>query len=319
MDSEVKIRDSSKLQEMMECERRFFFRHVLGWEKDVDNRHLVFGSAMHKAIEILLLNGYSAEAVMMAYNDGFLPEYRKTFSEETDGDHAKSPSSALNMLMTYTTHPMTAHDFDKYEVQFTEVMGSFPLTEKATLHTRMDALLIEKDKNQIVVMEHKTGSRLTQSWQDQWLLSLQIGSYIHCANCVYGEDKVRGAIVNGMMFPSKTKVDITRVPVYKNHDQMEVWYTTAAYWCDKIDIELDIMREEVDSKPKVMTAFPMDTKACTDYFGCPYLDFCLSWPNPLLRADEPPLGFRERFWDPRDERPARKVIEIPREGAGNAS
>lgn len=47
-----------------------------------------------------------------------------------------------------------------------------------------------------------------------------------------------------------------------------------------------------------MMAFPMNDTSCTDFFGCPYHDYCMSWQNPLQRCGEPPLGFREEFWDP---------------------
>jgi len=27
----------------------------------------------------------------------------------------------------------------------------------------------------------------------------------------------------------------------------------------------------------------------------------MAWPNPLQRCDEPPLGFKVEYWDPRKE------------------
>jgi hypothetical protein len=54
------------------------------------------------------------------------------------------------------------------------------------------------------------------------------------------------------------------------------------------------------SDDPVMMAFPIRPGRCTKYRGCPYHNFCMSWPNPLRKCEEPPLGFATRFWDPRE-------------------
>jgi hypothetical protein len=66
---------------------------------------------------------------------------------------------------------------------------------------------------------------------------------------------------------------------------------------DDLEREMDRLFHCKESDP-VLMAFPMRSKACTDYRGCPFRDYCLSWANPLQRCYEPPLGFREEFWNP---------------------
>jgi hypothetical protein len=95
------------------------------------------------------------------------------------------------------------------------------------------------------------------------------------------------------------KIELQRVPAFKTPDQMNNWLWTVNDIYDDIEREFDRLSNcrEYDT---VMMSFPMNTNSCTKYFGCMFHDYCLSWQNPLQRASEPPLGFRQEFWDPRN-------------------
>ena len=66
---------------------------------------------------------------------------------------------------------------------------------------------------------------------------------------------------------------------------------------DELDREMDRLFR-CKEEDTVLMAFPMNPKSCSAYRGCQFHDFCLSWSNPLQRCYEPPLGFKEEFWDP---------------------
>jgi hypothetical protein len=81
---------------------------------------------------------------------------------------------------------------------------------------------------------------------------------------------------------------------------MNTWLWTVNNLLDDIDRDMDRLsytREE----DEVLMTFPQNPTSCGDYRGCPYHDYCLAWPNPLRHADEPPLGFVTKFWDPREK------------------
>jgi CRISPR/Cas system-associated exonuclease Cas4 (RecB family) len=57
------VLDATKLQTYMRCPRKFFFNYVLGWKSEIPSNHLVFGSAWHMAMEVLLDKGYNSRGL----------------------------------------------------------------------------------------------------------------------------------------------------------------------------------------------------------------------------------------------------------------
>ena len=175
--------DSTKIQTALDCERKFFYNYILGWQSTAPNNHLVFGSAWHVAMEHMLLHGYEAHHVKDAYNK-FLEEYRKDFDKDTDDQFApKDPDNALSALVGYAVEHEDDHE--KYEVLFTETSGTVLLTEDDIIYFKTDSILRErKGERRYLSMEHKTGSRTGRVWEDQWLLKTQVGTYNHVLNCM---------------------------------------------------------------------------------------------------------------------------------------
>ena len=299
------IQDSSKVQEFMDCSRKYFYRYILGWVSDSPNNHLVFGTAWHLAMEHLLLNGYDDVNIVRAY-DLFLNEYRKDFSEETDALFgAKTPSRVMECLLEYAHR--YRNDKDEFEVLYTEIAGTVPLTEDRALHFRQDTIC--KGSEGYFSLEHKTrGSSLTRSWVQEWPLSVQVGTYTHVLYCLFPPEEVYGVKINGAGF-LKTKFDLQRFPFAKTKRAMEVWMWTTLYWLDQIYLNFDIFGDATEDD-KVMTVFPMNTRNCSKYFGCPYHDFCTAWSNPLSHIDEVPMGFKVEFWDPTKAETVKHKIEM---------
>jgi len=105
---------------------------------------------------------------------------------------------------------------------------------------------------------------------------------------------------------------------------MRTWYQTTRHYTSELEQDTGLLAIESDSDI-VMQSFPMRTTSCSNWFGCAYHDFCTAWPNPLQRCDEPPLGFKIEFWDPRSEemrhqmefKPLRMIEEMLEELEGN--
>ena len=297
------VHDASKLQCFMDCPRQYFYRYVLGWSRQGSNIHLIFGEGWHRAMETLLREGYDTEAIKKAYNE-FYTYYREHYSEvDDDKNFPKAPASVVPALVEYTQK----YAGDEFEVLHTEVAGSVPIDEKRNLHFRLDAVI--RDKDGIAVLEHKTGSRLTRTWTDQWSLSMQVNLYTHVLYMMYDKNDIYGVKVNGTFF-KKGGNDYIRVPVRKTPDMMQVWWWNVLHYLDMLDWNFEQL-EECDEDDQIMRAFPMNTQSCTKYFGCAYADFCKVWPNPLKRIDNPPLGFTEDRWNPADrDDSAREVIDL---------
>lgn len=306
------VTDSTKMQEYIACPRSYFYKYVLGWKSEEPNIHLVFGTAWHKAQEHLLLNGYSALTVLEAVAL-LTEEYRKFFSPMMDDVYyPKTPGFAADMLGKYTRkYP---DDYHQADVLYTETSGSISIGDNRVMYFKTDSILQGKNgyyQNKKFSREHKTAKSKPTS--QQWSLKTQIGTYNHVLYCMYGPEDTFGIELNCAIF-QKTKPDFVRIPLQKGKESMQVWLWTMNHYMEEIEWEFERLADASPDDP-VLMAFPLRTESCSNYFGCQYHDFCLSWPNPLRSCEIPPLGFKQEFWDPRQQETINKMdltMEKPR-------
>lgn len=306
------IRDSSKLDTYVACPRKYFYEYILGWRLDMPAHDLWFGNCWHIAREYQLLNGY--DDVAGAYN-AFIVEYRKEFPPEMDELYIpKTPTAVLNALTMFAEE--RSLDLVENEVveidgrKMTEISGKVPVDEKRYLCYRMDSIMRRKEDGKIFSWDHKTtnGKYIkSRMWTEQFHLGIQNGTYTHCLYCMFPIEDVLGIEFCGTGFehlkrgskarPAGYHATLQRIPTFKTPDQMNVWLWNVNDLLDDIDRDMSRLFQSRESDT-VLMAFQQRPKSCTDYRGCPYHDYCMSWQNPLRRCGEPPLGFREEFWDP---------------------
>jgi len=306
---EWSILDSSKIETFLDCPRKYFFEHVLGWRMDMPNHDAYFGESWHKAREWQLRYGYSD--VEGAYN-AFIEHYRKEFPPETDSLYTpKDPTAVLYALMKFAEE--RSSDLIENEVveldgtKMLEISGTVPVDNHRVLHYRLDSIMRRKSDGKIFSWDHKSTKRLSRYWREKFHLSIQNGTYTHCLYCMFPIEQVLGIEFCGTCFnyysrggsknPKGYNITLERVPAFKTPDQMNVWLWTVVDILDSIEREMDRLFHSSDDDLLLM-AFPMNPSNCTKYFGCAFHDFCLSWQNPLQHCEEPPLGFRIEFWDP---------------------
>lgn len=319
------VHDPSKVQEFISCPRKYFYRYVLGWEREGSNFHLVFGEAVHRAMAHLLETDYSPENVTKAYKK-FHSFYREHFSMEQDDIFApKSPDHFLPALVKYTNHwRETDKNFDVLRV---EEAGSVIVNREGThkLHFRIDSIL--EDETGIRSREHKTGSYISEAWLNQWGTKCQVSTYTHVLNCEFDPEKIWGIEINGIIAQKGLVRDrkmaekegllfsgyqFERVPVRKSLPMMNTWLWEINYWLDQIQWNYDQLAKSSPTGP-YMAAFPCNTESCTKYNrACEYLPYCTVWPNPLKKClNGPHPGFTTTWWDPRDYRDeAGSVVDI---------
>lgn len=309
------IKDSSKLDDYIGCPRLYFFTHVLGWHLDMPEHDLIFGESYHRGREHQLLHGYDdVQGAMEKFNDCYL----KSFSPEDDAIYRpKTPTAALNAYLKFAVHKHA--DLIDNEVveldgqKMTEISGTVPVDDKRVLHYRMDSIMRRKEDDMIFSWDHKTTSGKwihDTRWDNELYLSIQNGTYTHCLYCLFPIEQVLGVefVKTGFEFlqrgssvrPAGYHATIRQIPAFKSPDQMSVWLWTVNMLLDDIERDMDRLFHCTEND-QVLMAFRMNPKHCTSYRGCPFHDYCLSWPNPLQQSYEPPLGFVQRFWNPAEK------------------
>jgi len=174
----------------------------------------------------------------------------------------------------------------------------------------MDSLLKRKEDGRIFSWDHKTTKASYirwQSWDMQFFLSVQNGTYTHCMYCIFPPEQVLGVEFCGVGFeylsrgskqrPAGYYSELKRVPAFKSPDQMNVWLWTVIDTYNDIERDFDRLSHCTEDDA-VLQAFPIRETGCTMYRGCEFHDLCVLWSNPLRQCQEPPLGYRQEFWDP---------------------
>lgn len=312
------VRDSSKLDDYFSCARLYFFKHICGWRVSSHQHDLFFGSCWHKAREYMMINSYNdthgALAEFFQVYRGGLPENPgKGLPEETDHIYRpKDPDGVTIAIPTFAGH--YHRDLEENEVLYTEISGTVPVDESRVLHFRMDTVMRNKQTGAIFSWDHKSkGGNFNRQWEEKFHLSIQNGTYSHCLYCLFPEEREAG-LVKGVEFcgtsfkylkrggkvnPQGYSVEFKRVPAWKSPSQMNVWLWNTLDLLDDLDRDMDRLSHCKSSDP-VMQAFRQNPNSCTNYWGCPFHDFCMSWSNPLQYTDVPPLGFHQEYWDPRE-------------------
>jgi len=139
------IRDPSKLKTYLDCPRKYFYEHILGWRSEAPMQDAYFGESWHKAREHMLIHGYDD---LSGAFDAFYDHYRLKFPEDTDDLYIpKTPEAVLKALAKFASE--YSRDLIDNEVLFTEVSGTVPVDDKRVLHFRMDSIMRELESGMV--------------------------------------------------------------------------------------------------------------------------------------------------------------------------
>lgn len=298
------IRDSSKLDNYLECHRKYLFEHIFGWKSEKPAHDLYFGESWHKAREWQLIHGYGD--VVGAYK-AFIDYYRLKFPPDTDEIYRPKDPFAVGKALNKFADEREG-DLLENELLYTEISGSVPVDRDGrVLYYRMDSILRCKEDDKIFSFDHKSAKKFSRQWSEKFFLNIQTGTYTHCLYCMYPVEKVLGIEFCGTSFeylkrgskqrPAGYHIGFQRVPAFKSPDQMNVWLWQVNNLLDELDRDMDRLMN-CKEEDQILMAFPMNTTSCSNYWGCIFHDYCMSWSNPLQRCYEPPLGFIVEFWNP---------------------
>lgn len=278
------------------------------------NIHLEYGKAFHLGMEHILKHKKDIDwddqpaidlLIIEAY-EIFLVAFRVHF--DAGQDEANKPKNPARTLDAFTKYMNLLRD-RTFTILYTEVYGVAPLSDDYVIHFKIDA--IARDENGMYFSyDHKTTTRDGKQFRNQFDLGTQAGAYMHALYCLYPHEQVYGHIVNGAILrnepmmkkdgtPRKGTKDtiFIDIPVQKTDELMAGWQANTVYWLDMMKYHYEqLAKASVDDT--VMQAFPCNPSSCTDYGMCPHHTYCSACVNPLRLAERPPVGYRQRFWDP---------------------
>lgn len=270
--------DYTMMSTYQTCQRRFYFRHVEGWDLKRPQMAPAFGGAIHEGLDVWYRTKDVEEAVRV---------FKEAFKENPTEDGKRTHKVGEWILKNYA---------DKYRDQpwkllQSETAFSEELPNGKRLMGRVDKI-IEWD-GVLWVVDHKTTSQLGAQFFKMASPSLQFPGYVWAARKM--GYPVVGVVVDAILvakglLESSSRARLTplaRYDEYMSDALMKDWMRTVTEIQESIDLSLDEGR------------WTPNFDACTYYGECPYRRVCCEdrdlWER-ILKMD-----YVVDFWHPNKE------------------
>lgn len=280
-----RIWDYSTISSFQTCRKKYYWEHVRNLRPKVKGTALAFGGAVHEGLDAYYKNiGLGVEEALRLAKDAFSKNY-----QNREGDELRTVENGIKMLewyaKKYVSEPFIVEG--KPESGFVFFIGDILYGGRIDLPVTWDGNLW--------IMEHKTTTRLTGGYFDQFELDKQVTGYIIAAEEYYQERKVMGCIVN-VMEPWKDLVrptakskgpedhflrkPVTRSTMLKERFRLNIQRIVRDIkWCEENDEFMEAEKKEV----------------CLYYNRpCPYLQLCQFGEDDRVIANE----YVEEKWEP---------------------
>lgn len=295
----VKI-NSSSLSLLQTCARKSFYTLNQGWRARSGSPPLIFGTAVHKALEVFyahprsertMPDSFVINADLMAHghekpDQHFLYDAIEAFIKAAEplgmlpDNDKRSIASGVWMLCHY----FKAYLHDAYVIYsdahgpFTERTFSVPLIEgtdlKIELFGTIDFILRNEATGDLLPGDHKTSSQMGADFLSRIKPNHQYSGYLYGARKAYGME-ANNFLVNGLGVKAKPLTARGGPPTFTRQithrtDQDFEEFADAVDWAVRSYLAWD----------KANTWPIGNVDACSMWGGCSYLDVC-SAPNEL--------------------------------------
>ena len=276
------------------CERKFLLSHIYNLRKSDPSRHLVFGGAYAKGLEVARIEFYArGNTDKVNYIGKAMLAAIKEWDLELDDmllDEAKSlPNCLMAILYYFETWPMATDwvgplgvDHEDPAIEFT---FAFPLDisrdDHPMLYTGRFDMFVDFQGSH-AIYDDKTASSLGNAWVNGWNMDSQMTGYIWAGKQAGFETKT--AIIRGVSILKKSFGHAQAIQ-HRTDWEVDKWYETLHY-------NLGGMIYKFEAGPDEFR--PSLGQACKAYGGCPYEMLCKkrNWKDWI----EP--EFHEYVWDP---------------------
>ena len=268
-ESSIYYVNASSVDIINTCPRKAEYALLRGMRKEDESEALVFGKAIHAALETL----YRADPAKRSLSDmiAAFEAAGASLASVPEGEK-RSISNGVKILnryfASYASDPWVIY-FDangpfverSFELPFKthNKFTSWPwTTTDVFVHGQIDAVMQNTDTGELVVVDHKTTSTVSDLI-NRVKPNLQFSLYAWAANQM--GLKVSRVMVNGIQV-AKTKSDFLRIFTDRGPDDFA-----------ELDLSITHAIEQYD-KFFASEAWPMNTSSCSNYGGCQYLGIC---------------------------------------------
>jgi hypothetical protein len=199
---QVIIMDNTRYETLTTCPMKYYLSYVRNFAKKEKSPALIFGTAIHKALEKWYKTGSLWEACLS------IDETFSEFAEEVeDGSYFNNSddhrtSTRAKQVMTHYTERYREENFKIFEVngeKLLETSFCIPLTkigDYEILYYGIIDAVIEMD-GEIFVMDHKTTYSLGGDFFDQFRINNQMPMYVLAVSKML-EKPVYGVLINAI-------------------------------------------------------------------------------------------------------------------------
>ena len=264
-----RVFDYSTISSFQTCRKKYYFEHVRNLKPKIKGAALTFGQAVHEGLE----QWYKMKALNPAL-DAF-----KACYEDREGEEVRTVENGCKLLTEYTK---------KYEVEpFTPIDKSeegfiFPLSN-GLYGGRLDLPVLWD--GQMWIMEHKTTTRLSGSYFDQFSLDKQVTGYIIGLEELYGE-RCMGCIINAME-PWKEVKRVTEKTKKAEDHFLRKPVTRSQMLKDRFKLNVERIIRDIKWCEENNEYQEAEKKEVCLYYNrkCPYHDLCCYGEDPRLLSE----------------------------------
>jgi hypothetical protein len=255
----------------LRCQEYFRWGTVEGLEPTHTPHQLLYGTAMHYAMETWFRNiGKGAITQLDKSTDAFekaMEEIESDFQDEQSFNDSMAKGRSL--IPVYTSNYV--HDEDSWEVlklpdgrECIELSLAMEFPGGDALTGRIDLVMRNKGSGKVYIWDHKTTSWSISQLSRTLMVGDQSTSYISLWQQNFPNIPIEGVIFN-VLYYNRGKMDFARPVIEKTQEDI-----------DRFSMDAEYLLNEIATKSGDPEArWVRNTAACYLYNRpCPYLDLC---------------------------------------------
>lgn len=268
-----RIWDYSTISSFQTCRKKYYFEHVRNLRPQKKGLALTFGSAIHDALDTYYT---SSPAVRL---ESALKTFREKYQDPPE-EELRTVANGVKLLETYASK----YKFEPFTVVSKPEMGFvFPIGD-ILFGGRVD-LPVEWN-GALWIVEHKTTTRLTAGYFDQYELDKQPTGYIIAAEECLGKP-VQGCLINALE-PWKDLIRPTAKSKQPEDHFLRHPITRSTMLKDRFKLNVQRIVRDIQWCEENNEFQEAEKKEVCQYYNrpCPYLQLCKYGENEKIIANE---------------------------------